>query len=802
MTVEKQGNQKAADLSVVKGVVRRILFVNDESGFAVVKIAPEGGTDEHGQPLDCSIGELVVAGNMGGVSAGELILAKGRWDVHPRFGRQFKAVEATRALPDTLDGLRAYLGSGMIPGIGKEYARKIVDHFGQRTLDVLDDSPKLLTEVPGIGRKRRELIASAWGEHKTVRDVMIFLQSYGISPAYAHRIYKKYGNRAVFEVTANPYRLCDDIPGIGFKSADAIACRMGLDPGSVERVEAAIRFSLDSASERGHCFLDSGELYGIVADLIGEASKTEDFPARYARAIEGLTGRGRIETDTRPLDAEGTTSGPSSPGVTEIHYPADLYRAEIELAEGLARLASHTPEVSGSPAPANPAASGAAVSISGRPRPTDASLSEEQAMAVDAVMEHGLTVVTGGPGTGKTTTVKGIISALDRAGVSYALASPTGRAAKRLTEATGRRAKTVHRLLEFSPEDGSFARNSENHLPCDAVILDEASMLDLPLAVSLVKAMRTGSRLVLVGDFNQLPSVGPGQVLLDVMASGAAKVAELTRIFRQAGESMIVVNAHRIVNGKFPVLKSEDMGGRTRDFFFVPVEEASEIPAAVAGLVRERLPGWGNLDPVEDIQVIAPMHKGPAGVKNLNLVLKDALNPNSSGVAGGLGSGGRTFDLGDKVMQTRNNYNKEVFNGDLGRVVACDAEEGYLVIDFDGRRKRYERSDLYDLDLAYAISIHKSQGSEYPAVVIPIHTQHFVMLCRNLIYTAVTRAKRLVVLVGTARAISIAVRNTGGIVRNTRLASRLARAVKEGVGPGAAKMGRPSRAGQIGLGRT
>lgn len=777
---------------VVKGVIKKKVFSNDETGFTVVRFIyiatqaekkDENFSDEKlpdenlsDKSLNKSVNSVkdkefehkkafehkkepakiknktakkdqiyTAAGVFGTISPGEIFLMKGYWSSHPKFGYQFKVLDATVALPDTVDGIKAYLGSGMIKGIGKEYAAKIVDFFGSKTLDILDNRPEFLKKVPGIGKKRHSLIASAWKEHQTLREVMIFLQSYGISTAFAHRIYKKYGDNAIFDVTSNPYRLCEDIHGMGFKSADKIAMRMKIDADSIERAQAAILYCLNTAMEQGHCYYPLNDLKDALVHLIGETCPGAEDYEFINNALCQLETRGRI---IRAGNVE-------DPFLCWI-FLEKVYKAEEELAIGIYRLA-HDIKINEL-----------------KFREVDkivssmSQLSNTQAEAVKRVFKSGISVITGGPGTGKTTTMKSLIRVLLKLNLTFALASPTGRAAKRLSETTGMKASTVHRLLEFSPL-GSFQKNRENPLKHNVIVIDEASMLDLFLANSLVQALTQGTRLILVGDTDQLPSVGPGSVLRDIIASKIGTTSTLTEIFRQAGKSMIVTNAHRINKGLFPLFKKDDVNDMKRDFYFIPEEESENLPQVIADLVKKRLPAWKKFDPVRDIQVLTPMHKGSAGVISLNQTLKEALNKEKNGIK----RGDITFARGDKIMVIRNNYSKELFNGDMGLVVKADIENYRLIAEFDGKLKTFERGELHEIELAYAISIHKSQGSEYPAVVIPVHTQHFIMLYRNLIYTAVTRARELAVIVGNVRGLSIAVKKCDTMTRYTMLTRRL-----------------------------
>jgi exodeoxyribonuclease V alpha subunit len=691
---------------------------------------------------------VTAVGNLLGVQPGESVRLQGSWVVDRRYGEQFRVQSYLTVTPATLTGIEKYLGSGLVRGIGKVMAERLVGHFGLQTLDVIDRETERLTEVEGIGPVRQERIRAAWIEQREIKDVMVFLQSHEVSTTYAIKIYKEYGNRAVAIVTENPYRLAVDIFGIGFKTADRIAASLGVERTSPRRAEAGVLHLLGERSSDGHVYYPRGLLIEEAGELLGIEVETIEA------AVAALAAEGRIIVERIATADAGH----------EVVYLASLHRAETGLAARLRFLGA---------AAAAPVGLDAGRALAWFADSTGMVLSPQQEEAVRAGLESKVLVITGGPGTGKTTVVDAIARILGRKGRRVVLAAPTGRAAKRMTEATGREAKTIHRLLEFAPAAMAFARDQDNPLEADVLVVDEASMVDVVLAYSLVKAVPPHCQLIFVGDVDQLPSVGPGTVLKDLIRCGTVRVVALTEIFRQAARSLIVVNAHRVNRGEMPVPGPE---GELADFYVVERPEPEEIVATIKDLVGERIPARFGMDPVDDIQVLTPMNRGILGVVNLNAELQALLNPGD----GGITRGGRTFHVGDKVMQVRNNYDLEVFNGDIGRVVAIDDVERTVDLRYDDRPVRYEYADLDELVLAYACSIHKSQGSEYPAVVVPVHTQHYVMLQRNLLYTALTRAKRLVVVVGTRKALAIAVKNDRIQDRYTHLAHRLETAAGEG----------------------
>ncbi len=714
--------------SVLEGVLERVTFTNEENGWSVVKLSVAGRSD-----LVTAVGPLL------GAQAGENLRVTGSWTLDKKYGEQFRVSSYVTLKPATLVGIEKYLGSGMVKGLGKVMAERLVKHFGLETLDVIDRTPERLTEVEGIGPVRSRRIQSAWVEQRQIQDVMVFLQSYGVSTAYAIRIYKEYRDRAVSIVQENPYRLAIDIRGIGFKTADRIASQLGIEPTSPRRAEAGVLHTLGALSDEGHVFYPRDGLVAASSEMLAiDASIVET-------ALDALVTMGQLVVEE--VDA--------GRGV----FLKSLHVAESGAAQRMRQLACTRPKAIVIDVDK------AIAWFEGQQR---LELAEEQRAAIRAAVDTSLLVITGGPGTGKTTLVNGIIRILEKKGRRILLAAPTGRAAKRMAETTEHEAKTIHRLLEFSPKHMGFQRNADNALDADVLIVDEASMIDTVLAYNLLKAIPLGCQLILVGDVDQLPSVGPGSVLKDVMASGMAKVVRLRQIFRQASRSLIVVNAHRVNEGLFPEMHQEDAQA---DFFYVERNEPEEILTTLAHLVRERIPAKFGFDPIDGIQVLTPMHRGALGASAINAQMQALLNPVGDAVTRGT----RMFRVGDKVMQVRNNYDLDVYNGDIGRVRSIDPIEQELKVEIDRRQITYDYEDLDELVLAYACSIHKSQGSEYPCVVIPLHTQHYMMLQRNLLYTGITRGRRLVVLLGSKRALAIAVKNDTIAARHTYLAQRLRR---------------------------
>ncbi|MDP2872886.1 MAG: ATP-dependent RecD-like DNA helicase [Bacillota bacterium] len=715
-----------------EGVVERITFRNPESLYTVARFRSDRVISGRGS-------SFTVVGSFSSVSPGERFRVTGEWAVHPEYGAQFRVQHAEPVLPVTENGLIRYLGSGMIHGIGPATAAKLVERFGLAATKVIDNEPGRLTEVEGIGPVKAARIIEGWHRQQGVREVMLFLQSHGASPAYAMRIFRRYGQDTVRVIRENPYRLADEVFGVGFKTADAIARQLGISAQSGYRLQAGLRYQLQQSAGEGHIYLPRAALVEGSAALLGVDA------AMVAAAVDEQLLQGLLIQDQGADD--------------EPIYLRSVFESEEFVATRLAVLALGS--------------RGDQQAVGVKDQAELAGLSEGQRQAVLRALEAGVFVLTGGPGTGKTTTLNCLIRRFEARGRKVALCAPTGRAAKRVAEATGREAKTVHRLLEYGYSDGAltFRRNERNPLDADAVVVDESSMLDLQLTDQLLRALRPGTKLILVGDADQLPAVGPGSILRDVLASGIVDVVTLTEIFRQARESMIVLNAHRVNRGEFPWL-----GAEGRDFMYVPSEGSDETLRAIVDLCRERLPGRGPYDPIRDIQVLSPMRRGTAGVDNINRELQEALNPPHPNRPQ-IEHSGFTFRLLDKVMQVRNNYDREVFNGDVGQVTRVDSEEGELEVTFPDqpvdRRVVYERDELDELVLAYGVSVHKSQGSEYPVVVLPVITAHYVMLQRNLLYTALTRARRLCVLVGSKKALAIAVRNNQLRARHTGLARKL-----------------------------
>lgn len=715
--------------TVLEGVVDRITFANEESAFSILKLTVAGRREP-----------VTVVGKLLGAQPGEALRLRGRYVIDRRYGEQFQVDSFVAVAPSTLAGVERYLGSGMVPGIGPALAKRLVAHFGLATLDVIESQPERLVEVEGIGQVRCERIQRAFLEQRAIRDVMIFLQSHGISTNHATRIYRQYRERAVAVVRENPYRLAAEVFGIGFKTADELAFKLGILRDSPRRAEGALLHLLRERASSGHV----GQPREALIDQATELLSIDRAIVEEAASTLAKTGEVIVE----PLrDASG-----------EAVYLRSLHRAELRVGERLSRLAS---------APLPPLDIDLDRALAWFEASHGITLAEEQRHAIRSAALHKVLVVTGGPGTGKTTIVRGILRILEKKGLRIALAAPTGRAAKRLSESTSREAKTLHRLLEPNAKLRDFQRNEQNPLEADLVVVDEASMIDVVLADHLLAAIPKEARLIFVGDVDQLPSVGPGSVLADIIRSRAIETVRLSRIFRQASASLIVRNAHLVNQGRLP-LGGDGPGG---DFYFIERETPEEVLATLKTVVSERIPARFGLDPIEDVQLLCPMHRGLLGAGNLNQELQALLN-RTKGPS--LQRGARSLRVGDKVMQTRNDYELDVYNGDVGRVVSLDESERALEVRFDDRVVRYETASLDDLTLAYAFSIHKSQGSEYPAVVIPLHTQHYVMLQRNLLYTAITRGKRLVVIVGNRRALEISTRNTTNEARFSQLAERIA----------------------------
>lgn len=783
------------NMEMLRGVVERLTYHNEETGYTVAKLAPEQsarlGEDR----------ELTVVGNMVGVNVGESVELGGRWTVHAEYGRQFQVEQMRMVLPATVAGIEKYLGSGLIKGVGPEMAKRIVRHFGAETLDVIEQRPEALTDVPGIGKKRQQMIIKAWAEQQAIKEVMLFLQSHGVSTSLATKIYKYYGDEAIGIVRADPYRLARDIYGIGFLTADKIARALGIPADSPARVAAGLLYALSQASDEGHVYLPTPELIDsgttlleVTPDQIGtglvqlwNSNEVKIAEEAGGVALSPLPTSGfgdaipQLMVESGQLFAADTVAQARDLLTNEqAVYLTPFYFGEVGVASRFQRLLREgSSRLSQFVNVTDWEQQLAAAEIA-----TGIMLAPHQRLAVQTALTNRITVLTGGPGTGKTTTVRTILQLCQRANHRVLLAAPTGRAAKRLAETTGQEAKTLHRLLEFQPSEGmTFKRNDEFPLEADLLIVDESSMLDLVLTNHLLKAVPPGMHLLLVGDVDQLPSVGAGNVLKDVIAAIhglpsktdsrgrplnlPAAVVQLQTIFRQAADSFIITNAHRINHGEMPVMTNEE----PTDFYLFKTEEPERAAQLVVELVRERIPRRFAI-PSRDIQVLSPMHRGVIGVGMLNEALQAALNPATPDTPQRQ-SGNRLYRAGDRVMQIRNNYDKDVYNGDMGVVTAVDLALQKLTVMMDGRAVDYDFLELDELVHAFAISVHKSQGSEFPAVVIPILMSHYMMLQRNLLYTAITRARRLVVLVGQPRAVNRAVRNDQVAARYSGLQHRL-----------------------------
>jgi exodeoxyribonuclease V alpha subunit len=722
----------AGNRAYLEGTLERLTYQNEENGYTVARLIPQGKS-----------AEVTVVGTLTGASVGESLRLEGIWTSHPQYGRQFEVLSFTVHYPATVEGLRKYLGSGLVRGVGPVTAERIVAHFGLKVLEVIENTPHLLREVPGIGEKRVSAIGKAWEEQKQIKEIMIFLQGHGVSTSLAVRIYKHYGQESINVVRTNPYQLARDVFGIGFRTADKIARQMGIAADAPERLQAGLLYALGQLADEGHC-------YALREQLIAEAVRLlEVEPPACDAQLQILI----VQEDLRAED------GADGLGI----YLPPFFMAERGAANRLRRIQL---------APQDRLAAfqrldwPRAFAFLAQASPIQ--LTEQQKDAVRMALTSKVSILTGGPGTGKSTITGSIIRLIAAQGRSVLVAAPTGRAAKRLSETTGLEARTIHRLLEFKPgPSGPFLRDQNNPLDADLLIIDETSMVDILLMNHLLAAVEQGSHLLLVGDVDQLPSVGAGNVLRDLILSAVIPVTRLEQIFRQAEDSFIIVNAHHINAGRMPVFAQQ-----SRDFYLFPEQDAQKAAERVIELVSTRIPEKFGFSSASEIQVLSPMHRGAVGVGDLNQRLQEALNPPQPAKTE-FRHGSRTFREGDRVMQIHNDYERQVFNGDMGRITRIDLEESMVVLDFEGREVQAEFSQLDELTHSYAVSIHKSQGSEFPVVVIPLLNQHYMMLQRNLLYTAVTRARKLVVLVGSKQAIAMAVRNNRIAARNTRLAKRL-----------------------------
>ena len=718
----------APETEVLAGLVERVTFHSTESGFCVLRVKARGHR------------ELVTTtGHAAMISAGEWVTASGEWINDRTYGLQFRTRFLKTSAPTSLDGIEKYLGSGMIRGIGPVYAKRMVKMFGKDVFDLIEAEPARLREVEGIGPKRADKITSAWADQKVISEIMVFLHSHAVGTARAVRIFKTYGVDSVQVMSENPYRLARDIRGIGFRTADLIAEKLGIEKTAMIRMRAGISYALTEAMGNGHCGLPREELIPLAIKLL----EVPDDLIHTAIALE--MSEGTVTVDTV--------------GDMPCVFLSGLYHAEKGVADRLQNLIAGPlpwPDIDADKA------------IPWIEKKTELTLGETQAEAIQLALRSKVMVITGGPGVGKTTIVNSILQILAAKAVKLLLCAPTGRAAKRMKEATGMEAKTIHRMLEIDPKSFGFKRNEESPLDCDLLVIDESSMVDVSLMHALLKAVPDHAALLIVGDIDQLPSVGPGQVLADVIGSGAIPVVRLTEVFRQAAQSKIITSAHRINQGQLPDLTKPD--GES-DFYFVPAEDPDQAVTRILDMVKNRIPKRFGLDPIRDIQVLCPMNRGGVGARSLNIELQATLNPSGDNKVERFGS---TFAPGDKVMQIENDYDKEVYNGDIGYVEGVDLNEGELTASFDGRTVIYLFGELDTLVLAYAATIHKSQGSEYPAVVIPVLTQHYAMLQRNLLYTGITRGKRLVVIIGQRKAVAIAVKNVSGRRRWSKLDEWLA----------------------------
>ena len=702
----------------IKCTIERVTFQNPENGYSVLQAAIPDYRDEQ-----------TLVGTFHEVTIGAVLTVEGTWRVDKRYGRQFAVESWTEELPADLIGIEKYLGSGLVKGIGPKFAKLIVSHFGLETFNVIETEPDKLLEVPGIGKGRVEKIQASWEKQKDVKDIMVFLQGHGVSSTYAAKIYKQYGKESIEKVQNNPYCLADDIWGIGFKTADGIAEKLGYEKNDLRRCKSGIRYTLSKLSEDGHVYAERAQLVAAAQELL-----LADENAITMALDEMMTSEDLIGDD----DA--------------IFLPP-FYYAEIGVASKLKRLLENT---AGNLFNHD-------LNMNEVVKKTDIQYDEVQLAAIQQAVQSKVMVLTGGPGTGKTTTTLGIIAALESLGIHVFLTAPTGRAAKRMSEATGKEAKTIHRLLEYNPAEG-YGRNEDNPLEGGVLIVDESSMIDVILMNSLLKAVPLHMRLILVGDIDQLPSVGAGNVLRDIIDSGVIPVIRLTRIFRQAQSSRIITNAHKINQGIFPDISN----GKESDFFFIYQEDPERAAQEIVNIVKNRIPKAYHYS-TNDIQVLAPMQRSVVGATHLNIALQEAINP----IGESLSRGGFKYRQGDRVMQIRNNYDKDVYNGDIGIVQAVNLDERSLTVLYEGWEVEYEDSELDELTLAYATTIHKSQGSEYPVVVIPLLMTHYVMLQRNLVYTGITRAKKICIIIGSSRALTYSIHNMVVLKRNTKLKERL-----------------------------
>lgn len=741
---ERTGAYQVTPSESLQGVIERLTYHSEESGYTVARLKTPRTS------------ELVtIVGNFANIQAGQTLQLQGIWRDHPKFGAQFQVMQYRETKPATLTGLEKYLGSGLIKGVGPVTAKRIVAHFGLQTLDIIEHEIERLVEVSGIAQKRVKLIQSAWIAQKAIKEVMLFLQDHGVSTTYAVKIYKQYGDASIETVTQNPYQLATDVYGIGFVTADAIARNLGIAPDSEFRYRSGILHVLGEASEEGHCFLPETELVHRVVNRL-EIADHRPNPEQVLGLMQQMVSDGELVRTEEPITEIGQFA----------YYAPPFFGAEQKLADRVQQLLKTPLEVD---------CSRVQRWIDRFVERTHLQLSDQQRHAVEMAASQRVLILTGGPGCGKTFTTRTIVALWKAMGKTIALASPTGRAAQRLSEMSGQEAKTVHRLLEFDPKSMKFKRDSENPIPVDAIVVDESSMLDLFLANSLLKAIAIDAQLLLVGDIDQLPSVGPGAVLQDLIASEQIPVVRLTQVFRQAQTSHIVSNAHRINHGHVPRLEPVSNTPQS-DCLWLSALEPPHGLQGIQDLIQHLIPQMG-FDVTQDVQVLCPMTRGEVGTRNLNAVLQQLINPPNSGKAE-LVRGGMTLRVGDRVIQKVNDYNREVFNGDLGIIARIDVEEQEVEVNYADRPVTYDYADLNEITLAWAITIHKSQGSEYPIVILPIYMQHYLMLSRNLLYTGLTRAKKLAILVGPQKAIALAVRQVKDQQRYTLLKHRLSNQIR------------------------
>lgn len=712
---------------VFSGIVDNVIFSSEDTGFTVAKVSAPKQEDP-----------ICIVGHLSGIIPGETIVCTGEWKHHPSYGRQFSVDSFQLEKPSDLVGIQKYLESGLVKGIGPVYAERIIDHFGVKTLEIIDNEPDRLKNIPGIGRKRIELIKQHWEDQRSIREVMIFLRTYDVPPSYAQKIYKAYGDKSIEIVTENPFALAKNIFGIGFKTADRIAEKLGIDHGAAVRIDAGIEHLLWELSSDGHVCYPQPDLIQKGAALLEVAE--EEIEKRLTE----------LEVEERIIRQEL----PNLEDFVNMVWVKPLYLAELGIARQLERLFG---------APSTLRNIDVTKAIEWTQEKLQISFAEQQKEAVLKSFTEKLHIITGGPGTGKSTITKAILLIAQKLTEEIHLAAPTGRAAKRLSEITGKKAQTIHSLLEFSV--GGFKKNAEDPLKCDLMIVDEASMIDTYLMNALLKALPDTCRIIFIGDIDQLPSVGPGNVLRDMIGSGCLPVTCLTEIFRQAQGSKIITNAHKVNQGVFPDIEHE----KGSDFYFIESNSPEDILRKIEELIQVKLPNAFRLHPINDIQVLSPMKKGVIGIENLNVALQNTLNPSDKELL----RMGRNFRISDKVMQIRNNYDKEVFNGDVGRITHIDSDENLLFVNFEGTEVEYEFSEIDELVLAYAVSVHKYQGSECPCVIMPVHTSHYKLLYRNLLYTGITRGRKLVILLGSKKALFMATKNNDVFKRYTGLKSMI-----------------------------